>query len=289
MTHMTPRRLAVTGLAAFTVGLLALTALTPDAQALKVTMKRIVFEGPNRTANLTIINNSAEEQAYRLGWRQMRMTENEALVEVSDPAEAKDLKPVDDLVRYAPRRIVIPAGGTQQVRLLLRKPADLAEGEYRSHFWIQPEAESVKFDPPTAEQQEIAKTKPVVQIKMLTGITLPVIVRHGTMSVKATITEPRVTRDADGKNMNVGFIVTREGNRSVYGDMKFTCDNGVLAKQVNGVAVYTEVSKRFMNFSIPYPEGGAAACSQLKVEYIADQDDLDLKGATLATTEIPVQ
>lgn len=287
--YMTPRRLAVTGLAAFAAGLIALTVLAPDAQALKVTLKRVVFEGPNRTANLTIINNTAEEQAYRLGWRHMRMSENEALSEVTDPADAAGLKPADDLVRYAPRRIVIPAGGTQQVRLLLRKPADLAEGEYRSHFWIQPEAESVKFEPPTAEQQEAAKTKPVVQIKMLTGMTIPVIVRHGPMSVKATMTDLRATRDADGKNMNVGFIMTREGNRSLYGDVKFTCDGNALAKQVRGVAVYTEVNKRFMNFSIPYPEGGASACSTLKVEYVADEDDMDLKGATLATAEASVQ
>lgn len=289
MMKMTSRRLAVTGLSAFVAGLLALVVLAPDAQALKVTMKRIVFEGPNRTANLTIINNSAEEQAYRLGWRQMRMTENEALTEVADAADAAGLKPVDDLVRYAPRRIVIAPGGTQQVRLLLRKPADLAEGEYRSHFWIQPEAESVKFEPPTAEEQEAAKTKPVIQIKMLTGITLPVIVRHGQMSVKATIGDARVTRDADGKNMNVSFIAGREGNRSVYGDLKFTCNGDVLAKLVRGVAIYTEVNKRFMNYSVPYPEAGAAACSQLKIEYIADEEDLDLKGQILAAAEVPVQ
>ena len=284
---MTPRRLAVTGLAAFAAGLMVLTALAPDAQALKVTLKRAVFEGPTRTANLTIINNSAEEQAYRLGWRQMRMTENEALVGVDDPADMEGLKPVDDMVRYAPRRIVIAPGGTQQVRLLLRKPADLAEGEYRSHFWIQPEAESVKFEPPTAEEQEAAKTKPVVQIKMLTGITIPVIIRHGQMTVKATISDARASRDADGKNMNVGFTVNREGNRSLYGDLKFTCDGNALAKQVRGVAVYTEVNKRFMNFSIPYPEGGK--CAALKIEYTADEEDLDLKGAVLATADVTVQ
>lgn len=286
------RRLVYTGLAAFAAGLTLLfvtTAFSPEAQALKVTLKRAVFEGPTRTATLTIINNAAEEQAYRLGWRYMRMTENEALVGVDDPKDVADLKPVDDLIRYAPRRIVIPAGGTQQVRLLLRKPAELAEGEYRSHFWIQPEAESVKFAPPTAEQQEAAKTRPMVQIKMLTGITIPVIVRHGKMSVKATMTDARVSRAADGKNMNVGFTLNREGNRSLYGDLKFTCDNGVLAKQVKGIAVYTEVNKRFMNFSIPYPAGGASSCSKMKIEYTADEDDMDLKGAMLAAAEAAVQ
>lgn len=290
LQHNTPaRRLVYTGLATFVVGLAALTLFAPDAEALKVTLKRAVFEGPRRTEVLTIINNSAEEQAYRLGWRMMRMTENQSMVAVDDPAQATDLKPVDEMIRYAPRRIVIPPGGTQQVRLLLRKPKDLAEGEYRSHFWIQPEAESVKFEPPSEEMVEAAKTKPVVQIKMLTGITIPVIVRHGKLTVKSTMTDARVSRDGDGKHMNVGFTLNREGNRSVYGDLKFFCNGNVLAKQVKGIAVYTEISKRFMNFSIPYPEGGAASCSQMKIEFIADEDDLDLKGVTLATAEVAVQ
>ena len=292
MKMMPARHLLYTGLAVFAAGMVgfAIVAGFPgEAQALKVTLKRAVFEGPRRTEVMTIINNTAEEQAYRLGWRQMRMTENQALVGVDDPADAADLKPVDALVRYAPRRIVIPPGGTQQVRLLLRKPADLPEGEYRSHFWIQPEAESVKFAPPTAEQEEAAKTKPMVQIKMLTGITIPVIVRHGKMSVKGTITDARVSRDADGKNMNVGFTLNREGNRSLYGDFKFICNGNALAKQIRGIAVYTEVNKRFMNFSVPYPEGGAASCGTMKIEYTADEDDLDLKGATLAVAEATVQ
>lgn len=282
-----PKRLLLTGVALAVFGMGALVMLPTDAQALKVTLKRAVFEGPRRTEVLTIVNNTAEEQAYRLGWRMMRMTENQSVVAVDDPAQAAGLKPVDDMVRYAPRRIVIPPGGTQQVRLLLRKPKDLPEGEYRSHFWIQPEAESVKFEPLTGEKAEEAKTKPVVQIKMLTGITIPVIVRHGKLAVSTTITDARAARDTGGKVMNVGFTLNREGNRSVYGDLKFTCDGGALAKQVKGIAVYTEISKRFMNFSIPYPEGGV--CNKMTVEFSADDDDMDLGGRVLATAEVPVQ
>lgn len=281
------RRGLLAGVAAVVIGAGTLTLLPLDAQALKVTLKRAVFEGPRRTEVVTIINNTAEEQAYRLGWRTMRMTENQSVIAVDDPAQAADLKPAEDMIRYAPRRVVIPAGGTQQIRLLLRKPKDLAEGEYRSHFWIQPEAESVKFQPLSEEQAEEAKTKPVVQIKMLTGMTIPVIVRHGKMTVKSSISDVRASRDAAGKQMNVGFTLNREGNRSIYGDLSFTCDDGSLAKQVKGIAVYTEITKRFMNFSIPYPESGK--CDKLSVEFKADEDDMDLGGQVLATGETTVQ
>ncbi len=272
------------GLLAAGVGFLALGAFAPEAWALKITLKRIVFEGPRRAEVLSIINNTNEEQAYRLSWRQMRMTEDDALVVVEDGDQAAPANSVDALVRYAPRRIVIPPGGTQQVRLMLTKPKDLAEGEYRSHLWLQPEADNVSFD--AADHKETAR--PQVQLKMLTGMTLPVIVRHGTMSVKATISDARVSRDAEGKGMDVALTVGRQGNRSLYGDFKFTCDGDVLAREIKGVAVYTDVTQRHMSFTVPFPAQGADVCKTLNIAYIADQEDADLKGAVLATATVAV-
>lgn len=278
------KNIKMKGLLIASVGLLALSAFAPEAWALKVTLKRIVFEGPRRAEVLSIINNSAEEQVYRLSWRQMRMTEDDALVVVEDAAQAAALKPVDALVRYAPRRIVVPPGGTQQVRLMLTKPKDLADGEYRSHLWLQPEADNVKFD----AAKDPGAQRPQVQLKMLTGMTIPVIVRHGTMSVKATITDARATRNPEGKGVDVALTVGREGNRSLYGDFKFVCDGGVLAREIKGVAVYTDVTQRHMNFTVPLPADNPAQCKTLRVEYIADQDDIDLKGAVLATALVAV-
>lgn len=283
MTHIRKKALL-----AACVGLLALGAFSADAWALKVTLKRIVFEGPRRAEVLSIINNTAEEQAYRLSWRPMRMTEDEPLIVVEDDAQddaqAAGLKPADDLVRYAPRRIVVPPGGTQQVRLMFSKPKDLADGEYRSHLWLQPEADNVKFD----QMGDVSADRPQVQLKMLTGMTIPVIVRHGQLSVKARFSDVRVARNPDGKGMDVDLTVGRQGNRSLYGDFKFTCDGGTLAQEIKGVAVYTEVTQRHLHFTVPFPANDSARCQTLNVEYIADQDDFDLKGAVLATAAVAV-
>lgn len=263
----------------------AAAVLSSDAYALRVTLKRVIFEGPKRTELLTIVNNTAEEQAFRLGWRMMRMTEDKSLQFVKEGDKTDDLKPAEEMIRYSPRRVVLPPGGSQQIRLMLRRPKDLAEGEYRSHFWIQPEAESVKFDPENIKKNEKG---PTVQIKMLTGMTVPVFVRNGDLSAKATITDATMTNTGNG--MNVKFTLNREGNRSLYGDMKFFCAGGgdeKLAHEMNGLAVYTEVTKRFLEFKIPFPEEiGAAACSKLHIKYIADEEDSQYKGAVMAETLI---
>lgn len=260
----------------FYAGVMILSA--QDANALRVTMKRIVFEGPVRTELITIVNNTAEEQVYRLGWRMMRMTEDTSLEYVKEGESTEGLMPAEDMIRYSPRRVVLPPGASQQVRLMLRRPKDLAPGEYRSHFWIQPEAEAVKFDP----NPDAPKDKPSIQIKMLTGLTLPVFVRNGDLSASASITNLQMA--IAGGSLQVTFDLNREGNRSLYGDMDFVCVGGgeTVVKQLKGIAVYTEITKRHMKFDIPLPEGGAGACQQVKVKYTAEKEDTLFKGRIMA-------
>ena len=51
------------------------------------------------------------------------------------------------MIRYAPRRVTVPPGGSQQIRILLRRPRDLEPGEYRSHLWIVTEQAAKEFVP----------------------------------------------------------------------------------------------------------------------------------------------
>lgn len=263
----------------FVLSLSVLVLVSHDAHALRITMKRIIFEGPRRTELLTIINNTPEEQTYRLGWRRMRMTESQSVLALEDNDPGADLKLADEMVRYAPRRIVLAPGASQQVRLMLRRPKDLADGEYRSHFWIEPEAEAVKFTPsPEAE----AGKGPAVQIKMLTGMTLPVFVRSGNLTASASITDVKVV--PAGENLKVSFTLHREGTRSIYGDLRFFC-GGVTEKphkEIRGIAVYTEVTKRLLTFQIPAKQENGAPCSQVSIQYIAPDDDLLFKGGIMA-------
>lgn len=257
-------------LAAFVLAAFLILAAS-DAFALRVTLKRIEFEGPKRTEILTIVNNTAEEQVYRLGWRPMRMTEGASLefIEGDTPDN-----PVEDMVKFAPRRIVLPAGASQQVRLLLRRPRDLAVGEYRSHLWFQPEEEAVEFQP-----VESSGDKPTIQLKMLTGLTLPVFVRAGNLTAEVAISNLKATRS--GNKVDVSFNLERKGERSVYGDFQFICD-GSIAKEIRGIAVYTEISRRLMNFNINLTEKNISSCNQLTVKYTAPEEDTLFKGDLMA-------
>ena len=253
-----------------------------NAHALRVTMKRVIFEGPVRTEVLTLINNSAEEQSYRLGWKKLRMTEDKSLVSMAEDEVMPGFEELKGMIRYAPRRIVLPPGASQQVRLMLRRPADLKDGEYRGHFWIEPEAEAVKFNPEDFKNAD--PTKSSVQIKMLTGITLPVIVRQGKLSATAKIEKARIVTE-DGKQY-LDYDLLREGNRSVYGDMEISCVGGgepTILQQIRGIAVYTEVTRRTMRHALnALPDGG---CGKIHIKYTADQEDQLFRGAVLAEAD----
>ncbi len=250
---------------------------THDAHALKITMKRVIFEGTKRAEVLTLINNTGDELAFRIGWRNMRMTDK-GLREIPEGEDAPDLKTLDKMVIFAPRRVVIAPGGSQQIRLMLRKPKDLAEGEYRSHLWVRPEADAVKFDPNPAEAGKAA-----VQIKMLAGVSLPVFVRNGKMTATAKL-ENATLKTLNGK-MNITMDLTRQGNRSVYGDLDFICTSGAeeaVVRQVRGIAIYTEVEKRTLEYN--FPVGATGACTAMRIVYTADKDDPLFKGNVIAQT-----
>lgn len=252
-----------------------------EAQALRISMKRVIFEGPKRSDIISIINNTSQEQTYRLGLKHYRMDERRSLVKLEgrDDPQASGIKWADDMIRYAPRRVTVPPGGSQQIRLLLRRPRDLADGEYRSHLWIitETEAESFEADKPAAAGAQSFR------LSMTPAITLPVLVRSGQMTIKSSITNAQLT-DVGGGKHKVSFTVNREGNRSLYGDLRIVCAGGgdYVASNKRGIAVYTELAKRDFSYEYEVPADKAAACRSVRIEYIADKDDAQYRGEVMA-------
>ena len=250
------------------------------AHAVRVSLKRIVFDGSKRSEILTLINNTAEPKTYRLGWRKYRMDETMSLRSIEEDDDASDILWADEMIRYAPRRVTIQPGGTQQVRLLLRRPKDIQEAEYRAHLWIITETEPESFSPdPGSKKQSI-------RLAVQPAISLPVFVRHGNLSVKSSITNPVLTKTAEG--YDIAFTLNREGNRSIYGDFDFICKDGgqdTVLRKIRGLAVYPETDYRNLKFEIPT----ATSCSTVQIVYRSDPNDRDFAGAVLSEATATLQ
>ncbi len=216
-----------------------LTSLPVQAAGdLLVAPTRVVFEKAARTSEVTLTNIGTEPATYRLSLEFKRMTKEGRLEEVSNPSELEKL--AQSMIRFAPRKIQLLPNQPQQVRISLRKPENLADGEYRVHmlFRAVPEESLEPITPPGEEPQGIA-----IQLRPIYGISIPVIIRQG--NLQATPGLGKVQKTSIENQPVLAVDVTRIGDRSVYGALKvWQAGNKKPVSLLRGVAVYPEVNQR---------------------------------------------
>lgn len=123
------RRLLISG-AAFS----ALAAAPVQAQGdLLVAPTRVVIN-QGGSAEVVLSNIGSKPATYRISAELRRMSESGDFDEVKEadanPAEKTALA----MVTFAPRRITLLPGQPQSVRIAVRPPEGLADGEYRVHL-----------------------------------------------------------------------------------------------------------------------------------------------------------
>jgi len=256
--------------------LVALSTLYwPTAQAagqLMVAPTRIVFEGRHRSAHVNLVNTGDELTTYRIALVRRRMTETGEFVDVETPQAGEQF--ADQMVRYSPRVVELPPGASQTIRLLLRKPANLSVGEYRSHLLF-------KALPPAADQsiEALAQERQglTIQLTPIIGITIPVIVRHGSTEATVTLSDLQVTPGGANGPQVLSMTMNRAGNRSVYGDITvfFTVAGAKeqVVAQAKGVAVYTPNPLRRVKLTLQPPPNVQLTGGRLRVAYREQQAD----------------
>ena len=217
----------------------------------------MVFEARTRSAKVTLANRGSATATFRISLIDMAMDDFGQMGQAAP--EDTSLPSAKNLIRYAPRQIDIAPGATQVVRLSLRKPANLADGEYRSHMFfraVPPEGagRSVTDDTPL-EKGELR-----IQLVPIYGVTIPIIVRNGQLSTDAGM-QNLVLKDAtDTEPQKLEIELTRAGNRSAFGDLVALyrpADGGdeIVVGRISRVAVYTPNAKRTVVLTLRVPDG----------------------------------
>ncbi len=252
-----------------------------QAGDLAVAPTRVVFDGRVRSAQLSLVNKGAETATYRVIVVNMKMDENGQMQRVDGPDGGKGS--AAKLFRYSPRQVTLRPGETQAVRLLLRKPGDLAAGEYRSHLLMQ----NVPKDAGISVEQE--KTTEGVQIRMVPvfGITIPVIVRHGATSADVSLDSLKIEpAGGDNKVPRLHFTINRKGTRSAFGDLTATLDAGgkkTVIGQVMRLAVYTPNATRKVSMALRLPNGTDLSAGKIVLSFNHTEDD---GGKVMAAAEL---
>lgn len=259
-------------------------AQSVGAEGLVVAPTRVVFEGRVRSAELTLLNPGAETTTYRLSLMRMRMTDSGAIQEISGPPLPGE-QFAEELIRFSPRQVTLEPGTAQTVRLQVRKPAELASGEYRSHLVFR------ALPPPGAPPAELSgsKTEPQafsVRLSVLYGVSIPVIVRHGEVAAAVRLSSIELDRTSG----RVRFKLSRSGNASVYGDVRaeVVSEAGQRTEvgRMKGLAVYSPNAQRVVELALSGPVETVPNRATLRVTYARPEQD---GGATLAVGELPLQ
>jgi hypothetical protein len=270
MFNVSPRLLA------FALASVASPALA--AGDLLVAPTRVVLDGARGTE--VILNNvGAQPATYRISMELKRMTAKGELEEVKPEAATLKEKTTLAMISYAPRRVVLAPNQPQAIRIGVRAPADLPDGEYRAHILFRAIPDVAPATATSAPRDGLS-----ISLIPIYGVTIPIIIRKGPLKATAAISDAKMARDGNGPVLS--FTLVRSGDRSTYGRIRVT--KAGIAKPVfeaRGVAVYAEIGSR--NVSLPVsPEVAAQLLGPAKIDYL---EDSDTGGGTIATAQVVIR
>lgn len=240
-------------LQAFIYALLLLFS-TQSLASLVLNPQRIVLQDRERSASLDLLNTSEEMGRYQIYFEHKYMKEDGSIIDIVNPAEGGPY--AGDMIRYSPRRVDIPAGGSQTIRLAVRRPKDLNDGEYLSHLVLKqiPNKTAQTGNSNNPDAQLNLAVQPVLKI------AIPVIVRKGSSETLAHISEISPIFNDEGVEA-LHFTLNRKGKYSLYGNVElFEKNEQGLGKRIGyirGIALYTPTAKRLVkvHFNETIPKG----------------------------------
>lgn len=261
-------------------------ALTPSAAFagpgdLLVSPVRVVFEGRERVAEVTLVNKGDARAVYRVSFENRRMNRSGAFEPIETPAPGELF--AEGLVRYAPRRVELEPNTPQTLRLMLRKPEDLPAGEYRSHLHFA--AVPLDVSDNLIESAAAKGNDLSIRLTPIYGVTIPVVVRHGVLTAAATFKTVEIDREAaSGPVMRI--ILGRSGEMSLYGDIDVYVEGDkepVVSKR--GIAIYVPNAEREVTLPLDPDLLQRIAGKTIRLEY-ADQTNSGADIAAVATAQL---
>lgn len=229
--------------------------VVPASQAmadLLISPTRVAFNGKDRSKQIALINQSTETKTYKVFFRDQKMSELGQYTELTE--EDTDYQTARDMVKFSPRQVRLAPGQRQTIRLSLRRPAGLADGEYRSHLVLEglPNAETAK---PNIKKKGVGA---MLHARM--AFTMPVIVRHGQVQADADLASFKFTPPPSKRDPypQLDLEILRSGNGSTMGQLKVFWQENLNADPaqigiLNNVAVFPEMDRR--KISVRLSEG----------------------------------
>jgi P pilus assembly chaperone PapD len=226
------------------LGLSILGAVPLQASGdLLVAPTRVVFDG-KRGAEVILNNVGAEEATYRISLELRRMNDQGRLDDVPKESANATENNALGIIQFAPRRVTLPPNQPQSIRIGIKGLEALPDGEYRAHMLFRAIPKAMPVGAPGATSDGLK-----IQLIPVYGVAIPIIVRKGALRATAALANPRVK--TVGENSDLQIDLSREGTKSVYGDL-YIMKPGVATPVTvfRGIAAYPELKKRLISLPL---------------------------------------
>lgn len=245
--------------------LLSISFIAQAQGDLLITPHRVVLEGNKQIEEIVVANIGQDTAFYSISLIEYRMDEDGSMHEITEPMPGE--KFASPLLRIFPRSIELAPNESQVVRIQVRRRPDLEEGEYRSHLYFRAVP---KQEPQGKEPSPTDTTAIGIRLIPIYGISIPVIVRIGNLSVSCSISDLALEQK-EGDAPVLKLVLNRQGTKSVYGDLTVdyvpSAGERVNVGKVRGVAVYTPNTIRRLSLPLTVPEGMSLNKGKLVVRF----------------------
>jgi len=146
--------------------------------------KHVEFENSrNRVKSVTLFNNSNQTKAYKIFLRNYKTVDGKQIL-TDNPDEA--VNPLNEHIKISPRKIVIPAGKSVKVKILLRPKKKLKAGEYTARLTFKEDQGILAVN---KKKKKIAPKESALSfnINFIFSISIPVKYYVGKLPIKIKV------------------------------------------------------------------------------------------------------
>ena len=180
------------------------------------------------------------------------------------------------MTKFVPKRFTLEPGARQNVRVQVKRPDGMADGDYHSHLLFREVPPNVKDKQKLQEERKDAEKVVSFEIRTLYGIAVPIIVQKGVIDGSISMGEPVLGKTADGTQHMLKIDFNRGGNSEATGKVSITYvadgKEPVLAVEEQWVRIYREVGKVSKEFALSKLPADAKG-GKLMISLVRDEAD----------------
>lgn len=246
--------------------------------SLLISPTRIAFGERDRVQTISLVNSSKKTNTYRVEWTEQKVGENGEYIELSED-EVNSFPVASPYLRLTPRQVTLEPGERQVIKVMARRKANMKDLEYRSHL-------TFTAIPPESNSNSGSNPGISMRLNLLLSYTIPVILRHGKLSVETSIDDIQMTPTDKVGIKKLMVTLSRKGSMSTTGSLQayFVPEDSnekVNVATLNGFNFFPDTPKITKNliWHTPIPETPG------KLEVLLEGDK-EFKGQILASNSI---